>query len=158
MTQRGRRVLDLIAAFKFVKAAALFAASAGALGLLNPRMMQWTTEWLEHLALGHGPHLLEELAGRTAPAVESATPHRLVLFAVGAFLYGAVFVVEGFGLTRDRRWAEYLTVGVTLSFLPFEVVALAHKTTLPRVGTLVLNALVVSYLVWRLRTARDRAA
>ena len=152
--RRSRRVLDLIAVFKFVKAATLIAGGLGALGLLNERLQRWTEAWLERLALGHGPRLIDALAARAIPALDRAGPHRLILLGVGAFLYAAVFLVEGTGLLRERRWAEYLTVGVTLSFLPFEIVALVHKESVPRIVTLALNVAVVVYLVWRLRADR----
>lgn len=152
--QRSRRVLELIAAFKFVKAATLVAAGLGALGMLDPRVERWTAAWLERLALGHGPRLLHGLAARAVPALDAAGPRRLVVVAAAAFVYAAVFVVEGVGLFRARRWAEYLTVVVTISFLPFEAVALAHRMSVPRAATLALNVAVVIYLIWRLRTDR----
>ena len=61
-------------------------------------------------------------------------------------LYATVFLVEGIGLWRGKKWAEYLTIGVTASLLPVEVMALVHRVTLVRVATLVIN------------TARDRVS
>ncbi|MEO5817275.1 MAG: DUF2127 domain-containing protein [Gemmatimonadaceae bacterium] len=151
-------MLDVIAAFKFVKAATLLAASLGGLGLLNPRVAQWTEEWLERLALGHGPRLIGALAGRALPALVTAGPRRLIILAVGAMLYAAVFVVEGVGLIRGRRWAEYLTIGVTISFLPFEIVALAHHVSPARAVTLALNVGVAVYLIWRVRSDKHTSA
>ena len=152
--RRSRGVLDVIAAFKFVKAVTLVAAGLSAFGLLNPRLERWTEGWLERLALGHGPRLFQGLAARALPTLDGAGPRRLVLVGVGALLYAAVFVVEGVGLIRGRRWAEYLTVGVTISFLPFEVVALVHKLSPERLVTLALNVAVVAYLIWRVRSER----
>jgi uncharacterized membrane protein (DUF2068 family) len=152
--RRSRRVLDVIAVFKFVKAVTLVAAGFGAFGLLNPRIARATEGWLERLALGHGQGLVGRLAGRAIPALDAAGPHRLELLGVGALVYAAVFLVEGVGLIRGRRWAEYLTIGVTISFLPIEVVELVRKASAPRAITLVLNVAVVVYLVWRLRAER----
>ena len=69
----------------------------------------------------------------------------------GALLYASVFLVEGIGLWRGKKWAEYLTIGVTASLLPLEVVAVVHRVTLVRVATLVINTAVIAYLVWELR-------
>lgn len=151
---RSRRILDLIAAFKFVKAATLIAAALAGFGLLNPRVQDWASDWLERLALGSGPTFVNRLAARALPAVDGATPGRLVLVSLAALAYAAVFVVEGVGLIRERRWAEYLTIGVTSSLVPFEAVALAHKASNARAATLAINIMVVAYLIWRLRTDR----
>ena len=155
-TRRTRGILDLIAAFKFVKGGALVAAAFGGLGLLNPHIEQWAESWLEYLALGHAPRLLAEAAARLLPRLDAAKPSHFILLSVAAFLYAGVFFVEGFGLMRAKRWAEYLTIGVTISFLPFETYALVERQTLPRIATLVVNICVVAYLIWRVRT--DRAA
>jgi uncharacterized membrane protein (DUF2068 family) len=149
--------LQIIAAFKFVKAAALIAASGGALGLLNPVHATWVEDWLERLALGRGHALASSLAARALALMDLAEPTRLREVAVGAILYASLFVVEGVGLARQRRWAEYLTVAVTTSFLPFEVDALYHRWTFPRAGTLILNVSVVLYLLWQLREGRRHA-
>ncbi len=68
-----------------------------------------------------------------------------------AFLYAALFVVEGVGLWMARRWAEYLTIIATSSFVPFEVYELVRHVTWPRTVTLLINLLVVAYLVVKVR-------
>jgi uncharacterized membrane protein (DUF2068 family) len=143
--------LELIAVFKFIKAAALVGTGLAALGLLSPSVEAAVQLWLEGLALGRGRRLASTLAAHAVSLLNLAAPTRLLEIAVGAFLYAALFLVEGVGLARGRRWAEFLTVSVTSSFLPFEVVSLAHRWTLPRCGTLLLNVVAVSYLVWQIR-------
>lgn len=154
--RRARRVLDLIALFKFVKATVLVASGGAALGLSSPRVEQWAEALLERLALRHGSESIGRIADHAISVLDTTAPHRLILAALGAFLYAAIFVVEGIGLIRARRWAEYLTVIVTGSFLPFEIVALVHHATAPRVATLAANVAVVVYLVWRLYEDRPR--
>lgn len=149
--------LQIIAAFKFLKAAALIAAGFAALGLLNPGNATWVQDWLERLALGQGHALASSIAARALALLDLAGPTRLHQLALGAFLYAALFLVEGVGLARQRRWAEYLTVVVTTSFLPLEIVALYRRWTLPRAGTLILNVAVVAYLVWQLREGAPKA-
>jgi uncharacterized membrane protein (DUF2068 family) len=156
--RRSRRILDLIAAFKFVKAATLVAAGLAGFGLLDAPIERWAELWLERLALGGGPAFVSGLAARMLPSLVTTSEHRIVLLSLGAIAYAAVFVVEGYGLIRERRWAEYLTIAVTVSFIPFEVVALMHKESWPRSLTLAANVLVVGYLVWRVRTDRQIAA
>ena len=79
-----------------------------------------------------------------------ATSRRLVELALGSFLYASIFLVEAGGLWHQKRWAEYLTVFVTTSLLPFEILAVTHEQTIPRVLMLGLNLVVIIYLVWRL--------
>ena len=155
--RHGRLGLKLIAAFKFVKAASLVAAALGAMGLLRPRNARWAEAALEHLALSRGHRLASSLAARALPFLEHSSRRRIEEVAIGALLYAAVFAVEGTGLALGKRWAEYLTVAVTISFLPFESVALARHATAPRAVTLVLNVAVVVYLVWQLRAGRAGA-
>jgi uncharacterized membrane protein (DUF2068 family) len=60
-----------------------------------------------------------------------------------------VFVVEGVGLLRGRRWAEWLTVFVTASFIPFEIWELTRRPGGGKVVALAMNAAIVVYLAWR---------
>jgi uncharacterized membrane protein (DUF2068 family) len=84
----------------------------------------------------------------------SLPPDRLEALGIGAFLYAGLFATEGVGLWMGRRWAEYLTVVATGSFVPLEVVELARRVTAPRAGALILNLAVVAYLIAHLRRYR----
>ena len=66
-----------------------------------------------------------------------------------AFFYAGLFSVEGVGLWRERRWAEYLTIVATASLVPFEVYEIVQHPSWPRVATLGVNLLAVGYLTWR---------
>ena len=137
-----------------MKAAVLIAGGLAALGFWGRGRSIWVHHWLEGLALSPGHHLAAKLAGRVLELLGAVGPHRRHAVAVGAFLYAIVFLVEGVGLARARRWAEYLTVAVTISFLPIEAVALWYRWTLPRVGTIALNGAVVVYLLMLLESGR----
>ena len=150
-----RRGLQLIALFKFLKAAVLVAAGLAAVGLLSPVRGAVTEAWLERLALSHGHRLISVWAERAAAFLSAAGSHRLLLLAVGAFLYASLFVVEGLGLIRARRWAEYLTVIATSSYFPLEVLALWHHPAAAPAVTMALNIAVVTYLVGQLKTGRQ---
>lgn len=143
--------LRLIATFKFVKAAVLFAAGVGAFNLSSPERIAWAQDWLEGLSLDQGHRMAASLAGKTLGLLNLSGPERLGNLALGALLFAALFVVEGVGLALARRWAEYLTVAVTMSYLPVEVVSSWHRWSLLRAGTIVLNMTVVAYLLVQLR-------
>jgi uncharacterized membrane protein (DUF2068 family) len=59
--------------------------------------------------------------------------------------------VEGAGLWLEKRWAEYLTIIATISFVPIEVYELIRHATWRRVAALGINLLVAGYLVWKVR-------
>ncbi|HEV8125312.1 MAG TPA: DUF2127 domain-containing protein [Gemmatimonadales bacterium] len=154
--KRSSTALKLIAAFKFVKAAALIVVGVGTLGLLSPERNLKAQDWLKDLFLNSGSDLASSAAGRLLHVLHLSGSTRLWEIALGAFLFAAVFVVEGVGLAMARGWAEYLTVAVTISFRPFEVIALAKEWTWLRAGILLLNLMVVGYLSVRLRQARKK--
>src|SRR5262249_47735664 len=53
------------------------------------------------------------------------------------------------GLLLKKRWAEWLTVLVTASFVPFEVYEIAQRGGAAKIAALVLNVAIVAYLGWR---------
>lgn len=146
--------LEIIAGFKFLQAATLIVAGLGALGLMNSTISDFAQEWLERLALGNGQRFAVAAATRVLPWFNAATPRHFAALGAGAFAYATVFLAEGIGLWRGKKWAEYLTIGVTSSLLPFEIAAVYNRLTLVRIATLVINVLVIAYLVWELRARR----
>jgi len=55
--------------------------------------------------------------------------------------------VEGYGLWRDRRWAEWFGAISGAVYLPTEIYELWEKVTWLRVTVFVVNCVVVWYLV-----------
>ncbi len=146
--------LRIIAIFKLLQGLLLVVTGLGALGLLNPDWQQSLVDWLDALSLREGRRLTSEFAGRAVDALGAASLERLVLVAIGCFVYGGVFVIESIGLWLGKRWAEYLTTIVTASLLPFELYELMEKVSAPRLATLVVNLLVLGYLIWKLVSQR----
>ena len=68
--------------------------------------------------------------------------------AVASLCYAAVFLVEGIGLLKKRRWAEWLTVGVTASFIPIEIYEAVQRFSAGKIAALILNLAILIYLVW----------
>lgn len=73
------------------------------------------------------------------------------LFGVAIAVYAIVEGVEAVGLWHAKRWAEYLTLIVTASFLPLEVYELTHRITVFKLIALIINIAVVAYLLWAKR-------
>jgi uncharacterized membrane protein (DUF2068 family) len=70
-------------------------------------------------------------------------------FALSA--YAIVEGVEAVGLWMGKRWAEYLTLIVTASFLPLEVYELSERFSVLKVITFAINIAVVVYLLYAKR-------
>jgi uncharacterized membrane protein (DUF2068 family) len=91
------------------------------------------------------------LVGFVLDHLDSITAHRLRQIGVATFCYAGLRVTEGVGLVLEKVWAEYLTVGVTVSFLPWEMYEIARRLDWFRVGLFVVNLMVLAYLIWWLR-------
>ena len=141
---RGDRLVSIIGAFKLVKAALLATLGVAALrGVPETIVRSGMLEvgWTGALS---GHHEIRQMLVRL-----SADGHALREIAAACLIYAAVFLVEGVGLLRRRRWGEWLTVIVTASFIPFEVYELLRR---PRIGKLIaiaLNVAIGAYLAWR---------
>jgi uncharacterized membrane protein (DUF2068 family) len=140
-------LLKAIAVLKFVKALLLAAVSLGSFNLLNPTMADKAERWVSAMAWRIGP----KAAFAVQDKVSALPASELRLAGTVALLYGCLFAVEGVGLWRSKRWAEYLTIVATTSFVPFELYALVRHASWHRVATLAVNLLVVGYLVWKVR-------
>ena len=75
------------------------------------------------------------------------------LTGVGLAVWGYALVegVEAVGLWLAKRWAEYLTLIVTASFLPLEVYELSHRFTPFKVVAFLINVAIVVYLLYAKR-------
>ena len=140
-------MLKLIAFFKLVKALLLGGVGLGAMRLLNPATAAIAERWASALAWRFGPRAVFAVQNEMSHLTDS----RLTSIGIVAFLYAGLFSVEGVGLWRERRWAEYLTIIATSSFVPFEVYELIRRASWQRSATLAINLLVVGYLVWKVR-------
>ena len=154
-TKKERVGLELVAIYSFVKAGALLAAGLAALGMLNGRVSIAANNWLEGLALRYESRVGGRRAAPGRPDTGHATGRHLIEIAIGAFLFAVVYVVEGVGLWYCRRWAEYLTIGVSASFLPFELLAIFRRPSLALLITFALNVIVVAFLAWQLKVADE---
>ncbi len=144
---RRARLLPWIAAERTARGLALLVV--GTLLLAN-RHADWggVTRWISvHLGLNPAGRLVSQAIDRA----HRLTVRQVTVLGVISLGYGALELVEGVGLWRRRRWAEYLTVAATALLIPLEVYELAHHATLLKVGGLVVNLLIVAYLVRVLR-------
>ena len=110
------------------------------------------TEWVLRLGLDPGSRQV----GRFLVKAAALTPSRLRELGVGSLVYAAVFLTEGLGLWRLKRWAEWLTVLITSSLVPVEAYEIYQHPTVVRVLLVLVNLGVVAYLVYRIRSDRAK--
>ena len=138
--------LLLIAIFKMAKSAFFFCVGMGVLHFLHKDLGD------EILKLAKELHRDPEgkLVSLALKNVHLIDAHRLRQLGVGTFSYSALALTEGIGLLLERTWAEFLTLGLTISFLPWEVYELIHRATWIKAGLFAINLAVLGYLVWLL--------
>jgi uncharacterized membrane protein (DUF2068 family) len=141
-------VLRAIALYKIVKVLLLLLVAYGELRLrdasLAAKLLSWASArpyGLEHRMVAR---LVEWFSGLSSSRAEV-----LRLVTLG---YAAVFAVEGIGLWMQKRWAEWLTVVITASLVPFETWEMFYRPTLGKLAILLGNVAIVVYLVWHVRT------
>lgn len=79
----------------------------------------------------------------------------LNVIAIATFVYSLLYLIEGVGLLKEKRWAEYFTLGITASLLPFEIYELFVHVNLLKIAALTINIIIVIYLAYVLyRTAK----
>ncbi len=149
----GRGVLRAIAVYKIVKSVLLGLVALAAFELVDGRHLQAFVEYLRHLPLAVGHHLLGEWL---RPAL-SVTVGEVEIAGLVAAVYALLFGIEGYGLWRGRRWAEGLTLVATASLLPLEAWALFDKPGALRAAALLLNLAIVGVLFVLLRRRRLQA-
>jgi uncharacterized membrane protein (DUF2068 family) len=147
------RTLALIAAFKFLKVAALVAIAVALLHLRDPDTFARVTGWLGGLPIVTG----HRFVSRAFDDLLGLTPHTFGLFAAVALTYATLYSIEGYGLWRGRRWAEYLTVVSTSLFIPLELWECFRHFTPMKLAGLAVNVAIVAYLVYLLRVQHEAA-
>lgn len=58
----------------------------------------------------------------------------------------------------EKVWAEYLTLILTVSFLPWELYELTRHPNWFRLSLLLINLAVLWYLLWLLRRKKSEAS
>jgi uncharacterized membrane protein (DUF2068 family) len=135
--------LVLIGAVKLLKAVVLIALGFGAFRLLHRDLVDTVFHWVIDMRFDPEGRLVSLILEKVA----GISPHRLRQIGIGIFCYAAMDVVEGTGLVLEKWWAEYLTLIVTASFLPWELFEIVRRVTTAKIVIALLNLLVVIYLV-----------
>jgi uncharacterized membrane protein (DUF2068 family) len=137
------RWLILIAAFKLSQALLFIAVGVGAFRLLHKDIGDLLTRLVEHLRFNPESRFVNFVLDKSSLVTDR------ILRRIGevGFIYAALDLIEGTGLYLEKVWAEYLTLAITASFLPWEIFEVLRRVTWIRAGLLVVNALVFFYLL-----------
>ena len=86
--------------------------------------------------------------------VSSVSAVQLTLVGVATFFYAGLSLVEGVGLAMEKRWAQWLIIYDTASYIPIEVYQLCKEFGWINLILLGSYIAVVIYLVWQIKKKR----
>lgn len=135
--------LVLIAAYKLFQAMLIALIGLGARHLVGKDVGDELSALADHLRFNPESHLVNFILDKAA-LVSDPILRRIGLVA---FSFATISAVEGIGLYFEKIWAEYLTLAITASFLPWELFEIFRRLTLIRVSLLAVNLLVFFYLL-----------
>jgi uncharacterized membrane protein (DUF2068 family) len=148
---RRDRGLLAIGLFKLGKAILFFGIGIGALHLLHKDLGDEVMRLATALKFDPESRFVTILLDK----VDLIDAHRLKQISAATFAYSALALTEGIGLLLEKVWAEYLTLFLTISFLPWELFELARRPDWFRLSLLLINLAVLAYLLWLLRRKRQ---
>jgi uncharacterized membrane protein (DUF2068 family) len=146
------KIILAIAALKLFKSGLLLAVAVGAFGLVGKNLSAELRRCALYFNADPNSHYFRLLLSK----VSGMDSKKLGLVGVGTFFYAALFFTEAIGLFLEQLWAEYLTAIITASFMPLEIYEIVKELNWFRVAVLIVNAAIVVYLVYRLRTKMRR--
>lgn len=151
------RWILVIGAFKLLQALLFILLGIGALRLLHADLPAMTEHFVvDVMRFNPEGHFVKVVLDRVA----LIDPHRLRQISAVIFSIAALDTIEGVGLMMEKAWAEFVTLILTASFLPWELFELARRVTAIRVGLTAINIAVLLYLVFyvklRMRERQER--
>jgi uncharacterized membrane protein (DUF2068 family) len=141
--KRKRRGLMAIAVFKCVKGLLLLALATGMLNLLHKDVREVTENFIRTLRVDPDNRYIAGLLGKIGLIDDKKMEELTVL----TFFYAALFLTEGIGLFMAKRWAEYLTIIATASFIPVEIYELTEHFGPVKMLLLIINLIIVGILL-----------
>jgi uncharacterized membrane protein (DUF2068 family) len=140
--RRHNRWLVLIAFYKGLQALLFIAIGVGALHMLHRDIADDLALLADHLNFNPESRFVDFVLDK-ASLINDPLLKRI---GAAAFSYAGLSMAEGIGLYLEKMWGEYLTLAITISFLPWEIFEIFHKITWFRSSLLAINILVLFYL------------
>jgi uncharacterized membrane protein (DUF2068 family) len=148
-----RNLLRTIASYQLIKGIAAIIASIGLLNITHQNVRHFTSRLINFFHLDSDAHYLKTLFDYT----DLLNNDDLYLIVLMACCYAGIRFAEGYGLWRNRAWAEWLAAGSGAIYLPIEISHLIKHVSIINIGVLATNAAVVAYMIYRLRWRRIEA-
>jgi uncharacterized membrane protein (DUF2068 family) len=142
--RRHDRWLIVIGGFKLLKGLLFILLGIGALKLVHRDIVDMLTRWVIDMHFDPESKFVNLLLDKAALIDE----HRLKWISIAIFCYAGLDFIEGTGLVLEKTWAEYFTLILTASFLPWEFYEILRHPTWVKVVLTLVNVLVVAYLVF----------
>lgn len=142
--------LRALAVYEAAKGVLVLLAGFGLLALLHRDLQAIADQLVAHLHLNPArgyPRILLDVLG-------NVTSTRLRWLAGFALLYAAVRFIEGYGLWRERRWAQWFGLASGAIYVPAELYEVIQGATWLKVNLLTLNICIVAYLIFVLRRSK----
>ena len=132
--------------FEAVKGGLVLTVGCGLLGLLHKDAHQIACEFISRVNLNPAqkyPKIFIDLA-------DHITDGKLWFFASLALIYSAFRFVEGYGLWKERAWAEWLALVSGTIYLPIEIYELYLEISWGMMLALLANIAVVALVAYML--------
>ena len=136
-----------IASYNLGKGLLLFTIALGLLGFLHKDVDTIVGHWISALGIS----LENEHVAALLARLDLVTDHQLRVLSGITFLFAGLFITEGVGLFFKQRWAEYLTIIVTASFIPVELYENVRHFGPAKFILLIVNTVIVCSLLWILK-------
>jgi uncharacterized membrane protein (DUF2068 family) len=144
------RALAVIAIFEGVKGIAAIAVSLGLLELMQHDVRVLALALIGHIGM-HPEQRFGAMFLHYADVLNDTSRLKVLALFWG---YAAIRLAEGYGLWRDRAWAEWLAALSGALYVPIEIEHLTRRTNAINAGVLLLNIAVVAYMCYRLYRRR----
>ncbi len=153
--------LYFIVAIKLTKGLVLVLLALSIFSLANKDLPELFKHFLEWVHLDPERSFFLGIANW----LDTVTPTKMGVVALGTSLYGLLLLVGGTGLAFRAKWAIWLAIGESAFFIPIEIFKLIQPSTSgaeehhlfphPKIGLLIVLALNVM-IVWYLLQNRKR--
>jgi uncharacterized membrane protein (DUF2068 family) len=144
--------LVLIAAYKLAQALLFIAIGVGALHLLHKDVDDVFALIADRLRFNPEGRIVGFLLDR-ASLLNDPLLRRI---GAAAFCYAFISLAEAIGLYLEKTWGELLTLLITASFLPWELIEIIRRITWFRISLLAINIGVFWYLLQLMTKQRNR--
>lgn len=149
------RWIQLIGGFKLLKGVLFILLGIGVLKLEHRDIVDVLERWLTDWHFDPESRFVNLILDKAA----LIDAHRIKQIGIAIFCYAGLDFLEGTGLVLEKTWAEYLTLILTASFLPWEFFEILRHPTWVKASLTLVNVLVVIYLAFYVqRNLRIKAA